>query len=420
MSKLTARQEWSAHWPVPFVAMAGGTGSALFAFSSGVFMKPMLKEFGWTKVQFSSSFTVMMMLGMIMVPIAGRLTDRYGPRRLALPGLVLSMTGLSMFGLMNGSMVQWLLMAFLFSLCGMLISVPIWSSAIVRCFDTSRGLALSIAMAGAGLATAIWPPVAAYTIETIGWRAAYPALAASWGVVILPLTWWFFIVPPPAAKDAAELPAADGAPVEAALTLGAALRSPAFIMTTIAGLLFAGITFGLTLHFVPILEERGLSEGMAAGLAGIVGISSLASRFITGYLLDRVPTAPLAVVAFLLPVAVCCLLWRSDGDYGASLLAAVLHGLGTGAEINIVIYAIARRFPQAIFGSIIAIFISTTSLAASVGPLLASFLYDERKSYDLYLIIAMPLLTFAAILMWVTLATARKQPAGGMADKAVA
>jgi MFS family permease len=408
MSKLTARQEWAGHWPVPFISLVGVTGSALFAFSSGVFMDPIIKEFGWTKVQFSSAYALQMILGIILVPIAGRLTDRFGSRRLALPGLFLSMVGFSLFSLVNGSSIQWLLLAGFYALCSMMVATPVWTTAVVRCFDTSRGLALAIAMAGAGMATAIWPPLAAYLIATIGWRAAYPTLALGWGLVILPLAWWLFTPPVPPAKPPVDLSGGEGVPAVSTVKVGAALRSPAFIITVIAGALFAGITFGLTLHMVPILEERGLSMGAAAGLAGIVGISSLIGRLITGYLLDRLPTAPLAMVAFLMPVAVCFLLWRAEGHYAAAVLAVVLHGLATGAEINIIVYSIAGRFPQAIFASIISVFIASISLMSSIGPLAASLLYDLRKSYDLYLIVAMPLLTIAAVLMWITLAQARK------------
>lgn len=99
----TARAEWAAMWPLPLVSMFGYVGGASFAYSSGVFMQELTKEFGWSRAEFATAFTIHSLVALVMAPVIGRLIDRIGPRRMALIGIVPFMFGLSLFGLANGS-----------------------------------------------------------------------------------------------------------------------------------------------------------------------------------------------------------------------------------------------------------------------------------------------------------------------------
>src|SRR5215207_10178630 len=58
----TAKQEWAAHWGLPFVAMLGMCACVALSYSNGVFVVAMCKEFGWTRAQFSSAFSLQMLL----------------------------------------------------------------------------------------------------------------------------------------------------------------------------------------------------------------------------------------------------------------------------------------------------------------------------------------------------------------------
>lgn len=393
MSTLSARQEWARHWSLPLLAMMGVAGSATFGYSSGVFMEVMTKEFGWSRAQFSAAFTVQMVLGLLVGPLIGRLIDRVGPRRIGLIGIFAFAASLSSLGLANGSSAQWWLLGAVQAIGTAMIASPMWLSAVIPRFHASRGLALAVSLAGVGVATAVWPILAALGIESIGWRATFPALAIGWAVLIFPFAWFILTDPPVQAAE----PSAASIPAQG--SYWAALRSRSFLFVTLAGGIFAGISYGMILHLVPLVQERGFSLSQAAGLTGIMGVFVIGGRLATGFLLDKLPTRPLSVAIFLLPIGVCLLLWLGAGNPFAPMAAAALLGLATGSEIDVVVFIISRRFGREIFASVFAVTLSFFSVLAASGPLLASALYDTYQSYDPYLIISIPLILLATILI---------------------
>ncbi|HEX7743127.1 MAG TPA: MFS transporter, partial [Sphingobium sp.] len=329
MSTPTAKQEWSAHWHLPFLGMLGIAGSATLGYSSGVFMQPITEEFGWSRAQFSSAFTAQMLLALIVGPLVGRMIDRHGPRRVALVGVFAFIPGLSALGLATGVPWQWWALGALQAVCTAMIAPPTWISAIVPRFLASRGMALAVALAGVGVGTAIWPVAAAYFVEHIGWRASFAAMALCWGLLMVPLTFLFFTDPPCVAPV---VPSAKPSSLE----YRQALLSRDFICITLAGGLYASMSYAMILHSVPMLRANGLTLTQAATLAGVTGLCSITGRLCTGFLLDRFRTRPIAIVVFLLPILVSLLLRSGGGSWESALLAVMLLGLSAGAETDVV------------------------------------------------------------------------------------
>jgi len=49
-------------------------------YTFGVFFKPLLAEFGWTRAMTSAAFSISLILTGFLSVVAGKLTDRFGPR----------------------------------------------------------------------------------------------------------------------------------------------------------------------------------------------------------------------------------------------------------------------------------------------------------------------------------------------------
>ncbi|HEX7781941.1 MAG TPA: MFS transporter [Sphingobium sp.] len=393
---MTARQEWSRLWPLPLVSMIGVSGSAMFAYAGGVFMERVTAEFGWSRAEYSGAFMLMMVAGLFLAPAVGWLIDRIGPRKVALAGIIPFAASISLLGLVRGPLWQWYAVCLVLAVFQAAISQLVWVKAIVGRFEFSRGLALAVTLAGLGLGSFIWPLMAAVFIEAIGWRSAFPAMAALYLAVALPLVFQFFHGAPVAESAQASS--------RGETSIGSSLRSRTFVGLALAGGLFAAVNYGLSVHFVPVIRSAGLPLKEAAAIAGLIGIFSIVGRLTTGVVLDRLPTRIVGVIAFLLPLGAIGLLFAFPGSTPAAVGAVAFLGFASGAELDIITYIVARRYGQEVFGAVYAAFMAIISLCASVGPVVAGAIFDASHSYGIWLGVAAPMVVAGALLVaWIPL-----------------
>src|ERR1700712_1391132 len=250
----SVRGEWAANWPLPMVAMVGIAGGTTFSYAAGILAEPISKDLGWTRTEFYSALSLQLMAALVVVPLVGFLVDRVGSRRVAIGGCVSYMIGFSLLGTANGSLWQWWLLSLVMLLSACFITQPVWIRPIAAIFRKSRGLALAIALSGNGVAMAIWPLIAAYSVGSVGWRLTFPVLAGTWGIVALPLTFFFFFDRKQATPNSAELEGTDlpVSPIGPIPPIGEVLKSARFVLLTLSGALQSCAVFGLTIHFVPL------------------------------------------------------------------------------------------------------------------------------------------------------------------------
>ncbi len=390
-SRSASSREWAAMWPVPFTGLAGVVACSAFAYSNSVFMLEMTEEFGWTRTQFSSAFLLQMLVSLTIGPLVGWLTDRFGPRRIALCGIVPYVLGVSMLGLANGAIWQWWLLCGLYAAGAGAIGLSVWVAAAARRFDAGRGLAMGVVLAGTGVATGLWPLTATGLIDLLGWRLAFPAMALGSAAIVLPLTLAFV-----RDRDEVVMQAAQQADTSERPRLLPIIMSRTFLCLLFAGSLFVCITFGLTLSLVPILTSKGYGATFAATAAIIAGVGVLVGRVGAGWLLDRVPTRPLAIVAFLLPLIELACLWQGQDSLPLILIGIAVLGLTGGAESDVLVYMTSRLFDPRVFALLYSICMAVFACFAGLGPVLASAVFDATGGYDLYLLLCMPMVLVAA------------------------
>lgn len=407
MASPTARGEWAAMWPLVLAASLGITGSGIFAYTSGIFMDDVITEYGWTRTQYSSSFALMMGMGFFIMPVIGWLTDRFGPRRLVMLGMIPFAISLSLLGLANGSIWQWWLLCALISMAQGPIAQTVWVTAVIGRFHAARGLALALTLAGLSLGILIWPPLAAFFISTLGWRLAFGALALTWLIVAFPLAAAYFF----GANDQKDAPK----PKAPRWSYISHLKSPTFIGLLIAGGFFSSAYYGILIHLAPMLRGTGLSLGVAASIAGLAGLFSVIGRIAGGYLLDHFSTRVISVTAFLLPAAASLLLLSGQGSIPVAILSVILLGLASGAEMDIITFIAARRFGKEAFASVYSVFMAVISALASTGPLIAGALFDVSQSYSLFLMVVMGMVGIGALIMAIIPISPTSDPGSGEA-----
>src|SRR6516164_4491575 len=215
-------------WWVVFATICGllvGAGP-INVFTFGVFLKPITEDLGLSRGTFSAALTFHAAIAAIVLPLIGWLVDRWGARRIMLPGLFVYALATASYGLLQASP---LLISFLsFALTGLVggVQSPIpYAAVIAQWFDRQRGLALGIGTAGVGLGVALMPQLAALLIDTFGWRLAYVGLAVAVLVVAFPPVALFLRDPPGFARvQRLREPADTGAAVPG-VAAGEAVRS---------------------------------------------------------------------------------------------------------------------------------------------------------------------------------------------------
>src|SRR5262245_10714711 len=141
-------------------------------YSFGLFFAALTTEFGWSRAALAGVFSLYAGTYSFTGLISGRLTDRWGPRRVvALGGLLL--------GLGASSTVRSLAplyATYFVAGLGMSTAYVPCNSTAVRWFAARRGTAVGLVMAGAGVGVLVCPRLVALLIERAGWRGAYLTL----------------------------------------------------------------------------------------------------------------------------------------------------------------------------------------------------------------------------------------------------
>jgi MFS family permease len=145
-----------------------GFGSA-YTFSA--FVESLQRDFGASRGSVSLVFSLAGFLYFGLGVVSGPLADRFGPRRLAVAGMI--MTGL---GLAAASVARSLLEVYAAYGLGVGCAYVPAIGAVQRWFVRRRGFASGLAVSGIGVGTLVMPPLATLLIEDLGWRGAYLAL----------------------------------------------------------------------------------------------------------------------------------------------------------------------------------------------------------------------------------------------------
>jgi predicted MFS family arabinose efflux permease len=394
----TGRQEWQANWQLVLSCMIAMTWVAAPTLSISLFMEPLHQEFGWSFTQISSGLFIYSIISVFMVPVFGAIVDKYGTRRIGLPGLILNGIAFAAFGLATPSLALWWAGWVAYTLTQLMIGTYVWNGAISAAFSQSRGLAIGVVMGGIALGQLIAPNAARWLIDAYGWRVAFAALGFGWtgvaGIVGL-----FCFHDPRDRKASATDTATDLAAgaVSGGLTLKQALRNPRFLRIAFAILLKSCVTAGVTIHIIGLLAASGISRGEATAMAGMVGIAALAGQLITGWLADRVSAALLPASCYLLAALGYLLVLQGKGSEPLQWAGVMLVGYASGGAINITTYLTSRYVGLLHFGKIYGVISSCMRIGSGVGPLIAGKIFDSTHTYDNFLIFGIAAACIAAL-----------------------
>lgn len=393
VNQVIAWGEWRQYGSIIPACVFGMVLVAVHAYSLGVLIGPLEKEFGWSRAQISLGPLVTSFATLLMAPIAGRLLDKHGPRKVALLGVPAFGLCIGMLSLAGPSIYSWLALYAVFAVALMMIFPTVWTAAVAMRFEKNRGLAMAIALSGTGITSAIVPAITAHLVEAYGWRGAYIGLGTMSVVVVYPLILLLFDrdeTHKRVIQQTALIPGGPAARNE--------FKQPRFVLLALAALLYAIGATGLGINAVPILIEEGFELARAAEIAGLIGIGTITGRILGGFLLDHVDGRFVAVGCGISAMLMAVTLLGTDQSVGAALAGCFFLGLAAGAEYDACAYLTTRHFPRRNFGALFGIIGALCGLGSGLSPLLANAIYDVTLTYRTVLWGIFPVFIVASIL----------------------
>jgi MFS family permease len=155
-------------------------------FTFGVLFRPITEEFGWDRGTMSAAIGMASLMIAVGAPVGGMLVDRWGVRRVLLPVIVLLSVCMAAISLTPPSTIVFIALYAVMGLFSASNSPQPYVKTIAAWFDSRRGVAVGIAMAGVGFGIIIVPQLARLLIDAYGWRWAYVGLGIVAFVVAFP------------------------------------------------------------------------------------------------------------------------------------------------------------------------------------------------------------------------------------------
>lgn len=298
---------------------------ARYAF--GVVFKPVIAEFGWGRGPTAGIFAINMAIFALALLAVGKLYDRYGPK-----GVLLGSTLLLSAGFLGTSRIEsfWGFAIFygVLSALGFAgTSIPLVSTLVSKWFESNKGLAVSLALAGGSLGQFVLVPILGLITDAYGWRQAFLAMGLAVLVVNLALTFGVIRGDPhqigmsPYRRGGGGISSAPQGGDD--LPLREAMRTPSLWFFLFMMFICGGGDFFSTTHLIPLATDYGMTSVGASALLGWYGLMSLAGLLVVGPLADAWGCRRPIMITFAIRVAVFSLLFLSKATWSLYLFAFV-------------------------------------------------------------------------------------------------
>ncbi|WP_263378176.1 MFS transporter [Granulicella paludicola] len=387
-------------WKVAAAAFVGvGTSfSPIVPYTFSLFLNPLHTEFGWQREAISGTFALAAITVALVSPGIGVLFDRFAPRRIILPSILIFAMALASLSLLGPSIKRFYLTFFILGLVANGTAQFAYTRTILTWFSKRRGIALAIILTGSGVGSILIPPATQWVIDHHGWRNAYLLLG---GIALCGLPLTALLVrnrPLPATRE-------DESAI-AGVTVAVALRRAPFWIMAFIIMLSAFNENGLVTNMAAMLTEHGISPQSAALALSVRGGAGIIGRLCTGFLIDRFSAQRIQTFILMLSAAGTLILAFS-GTSALALLGAALLGIGLGSEADIIPYLLANYFGRKHFSVLYGLTWTAYAIGGATGPIVVGHLYDRWGSYQPRFIVGLACVALLATLISLLLRSER-------------
>ena len=390
-----------------------------------IFFVALLDQFHWGRAEAAGAQSVAMVIYMLMAPIIGTLVDRIGPRKVIVPGIILTALGFLLCTQIRSLFQFYLFFGVIVGMGVTCLSIAPFTIVLAHWFDKRRGTANGLAAVGIGLGVLLLLPLIQTLISSRGWQFAYLSFSLLLLLIPLPLNALFLRHRP---QEMGLLPDGDSMrlsheddpgdsktepiPGPTLIETKARLRQLFQTARFWCAISFPAFTssalYIIMVHNVRYLADLGVDKIWAASLfAGIGGLSA-GFRFFWGWFSDRAGreiTFTIGAICFSSGIFFL-ILFQYVRSTALLYLFGAFFGAGWGVSAPMFMSITADLYKGPHFGLIYGILEGMIGLSAAFGAWIAGYIFDRNQSYFWAFVLAIFFNLTSIVLVW--LAAPRK------------
>ena len=390
-----------------------------FRTTFSLFFVALTDVFPWGRADAAGAQSIAMLLYMGMAPIVGTLTDRIGPRKVILPGILLTGLGLLLCTQIRRLFEFYVFFGVMAGIGITCLSITPFTVILSHWFEKKRGMANGLAGIGVGLGPFVFVPLFQYLISFWGWRFAFFFFSLIVFAIPLPLNALFLRHKPeelgllPDGDLPDRIPKGDGpkggmnktdlsSPVQREWLFKDEVKTLRFWFL----LLFPSLTlFGvyiIIVHHVRYLVDLGVDKIWAASLFAGVGATSGGFRFFWGWLSDRTSReATFTLGGFCLSAGVLFLLiFQSIPSPLLLYLFAFSFGAGWGSTAPMIMTISGDLYKGKNFGLVYGMVEGAIGIGSAIGIWVAGYIFDQTHNYFWAFVLAILFTLISILLVW--------------------
>jgi len=372
------------------IAVVGFGARSIF----GLFLEPMSAARGWGRETFALALALQNLVWGASLPVAGALSDRFGPSRVLAAGAVVYAVGIRAMAYAESPTLLQLTAGILVGVGVAFTAFTIALAAMAKVVGPERrSLALGLGTAAGSFGQVVFSPLGQALIAAHGWEAALVSLSAI-VIVIAPLA---MLLPgvgkrPGAAEpgarepDGAEPAAAESGATKPEQSLGAAVREAmghrGYGLLT-AGFFVCGFHVAfITVHFPAYVLDLGLPAAVGAGAIAVIGLFNIVGSLASGAIGQRWSRKyGLSAIYSLRAVAITALL-LAPKTTGVIYVFSAAMGLLWLSTVPLTTGIVGRIFGLRYLATLFGFVFLSHQLGSFLGVWLGGRLFDATGSYD--------------------------------------
>jgi len=365
-------------------------GAGLHSVGFTVFFLPLSQDLNLNRTSTSLAFSLARAEGAIEGPVVGHLLDRYGPKPIMLTAVLLMGIGYLLFSQVDSYVTFLVVYLGVISLAhaGGFMHAPM--VLINTWFIRHRARAITVSSAAFGLGGVLVAPVLSIVVQTWGWRLGAAIGGVLFLVIGVPLCSTIRRSPesmgllPDGDEPARPTPDKDSprqtVRSEVEVTLGEAVRSFAFWGSVLAAGIRNGSYHAVSVHFVPLMVWKELSQSEAALLLSAYAFLGMVATLVLGWVADKANKPRMNAFILFAAASAMFLPILSGSLWSLCLFTIFFAAVETTFPLGWAV--VGDLFGRKHYAKIRGYMTLFYTWGGVIGPVVADAIFDRWKTYE--------------------------------------